>query len=178
MNTNRAQLDALLKSKGVAVEPEVLVEPEIEAPDKPKGKGKPTRLTAFRERLGRYGNRVLGSATYFFVTFWHMLVNVATALAGSIVLLPIVILVRGLAVLLSTVFSLAKSTVLSLFRAIFDVLSVPVRVLNDLFHGFNKRVLYPLLKAIREEDTAAVVALVVMMIVIVGAYFIATRLIH
>src|SRR5262249_49906690 len=106
MSTRKARLDTLLQSNGVAVEPEELVEPEIDSLDDPNVESKPTRVAWLRERLGRYGNRVIGSMRNFFITFGHMLANVGTALAGSIILLPFVILVRGVEVLLSNFFSL------------------------------------------------------------------------
>ena len=178
MSTRKAKLDRVLQSKGVEVEPEELVEPEIEAQDEPEIQGRSRRVAAMRERLGRYGNRVLGSAKRFFVTIWHMLLNIGTAIAGSIVLLPFVILVRGLDVLLSTVFSLAKSAVFSLFRAIFDLLCIPVRAVNEVFHRFNKQVLYPAIKQIREDDTSAVIAFVALLSVVGAVIFIVTRFGH
>ena len=129
----------------------------------------------FRGRLNRYGSRAFRSAGAFLITLRETVTHIGTALAGSIILLPVVILVRGIHVLL---FTLAKTLILSLFRAVFDLLQIVIKPLYLTFSTFNKRVLFPLLKRIREDDTFALAAFVIMLVVIGGVVFAAVRLIH
>jgi len=126
-------------------------------------------------RLNRYGSRAWRSAGAFLITLRETVTHIGTALAGSIVLLPVVILVRGIHVLL---FTLAKTLVLSLFRAVCDLLQMVIKPLYLAFSTFNKRVLFPLLKRIREDDAFALAAFVIMLIVVGSVVFAVTRIIH
>lgn len=173
MTTRRSTLDPLLTAKNVEVEPEQLIEPE----DKTPAEVRPGRLRAVRAYLSHYGNRALGSAQHFFVTFREAIVHIGTALAGSVVVLPLIILARGPYVLLRTVFTSARDIVLSLVHAVFDVLRLPFQVLYSLFSTFNKKVLFPALKRIKEDDTFAVIAFVVLVGVALIVYVVAKQII-
>jgi hypothetical protein len=156
-------LDPVLQAANVEVEREELVEPDAPAPV-----GKLTRMGLLKHRLGLYGNRVLTSGSHLWITFSDTLTQIAAALAGSIVLLPVVILARGMYVLLNTVFSLFKPLILSLVRGVFDLLRGIIWPFHTAFLMFNKRLLFPILKAVKEDDTVALVAFGVLIAVVVG----------
>jgi hypothetical protein len=164
----QSKLDGMLKTDSVEVEAEQLVEPEGEPPNQP--------AVTIKERLSRYSNRVLSSAERLFQVLVETGHNIWTALTGSIVLLPAVILVRGVKVLSKNVVALIKPIILSLFRAIFDALRGLIWPVHEVFYGFNKRVLFPLLKRIREDDTAALVAFALLLVLVGGVIFALTRI--
>ena len=159
-------IDPILKDKNIEVEPEELLEPDWELP---KTKGKP--LTGLRGRLLNYGNRVLASGSKFGHSTIEAVRNVATALAGSIILLPVVIIVRGVWVLSRNLVDWVKGVILSIIRLFFEVLNAIVSPVRIVFGNFNKHVLFPLLKHIREDDTAAVIALVVFLAITGGIVY-------
>lgn len=159
-------LDPLLQSDNVEVEPELLVEPEnLNVTDEQS-----TRRAILKNRLKHYGNRVLASAQHLFIVLRDTVTHIATALAGSILLLPVVVIVRGTYVLTRSIFAYGKDIVLSLLRAIFEVLVVPVQAIYKVFYAFNKQVLFPLLKRIREDDTFAVIAFLMLVGVAIAVF--------
>ena len=153
----------MLRAANVEVEREELVEP-----DAPLPMGKLTRMGQLKQKLGLYGNRVLTSGKHLWMTFSDTLTQIAAALAGSIVLLPVVIVGRGMYVLLNTVFSLFKPLILSLVRGVFDLLRGILWPLHTAFLTFNKQVLFPILKAVKEDDTVALVSFGVLVALIVA----------
>ncbi len=165
MTTRRSIADPFLSAKNVSVEPEELIEPDA-APSNS------TRLQAIRSHLSHYGNRALQSARFLATAVRDTIVHISTALAGSIVLLPVLIIVRGLYVLLHTLLNSAKDIVLSLARAVFDLVRVPLQAVSGFLNTFNKRLLFPVLKRVREDDTFAVIALAVLIAAGIGLYLI------
>ena len=165
MTSQQSTLDPFLKTKNIGVEPEELLEPDVE----PKTKT-PTRFQAFKLRLSHYGNRVLDSAHHFVSAIGDAVVHIITAMAGSIILLPLIVLVRGTYVLLRTVFTSGKDIVLSLARALLDLLRLPFQAAAKLFSTFNKEILLPLLKKAKEDDTFAVIAMVMLIATFVAVY--------
>ena len=173
MSTRKSKLDPLLRSNIVEVEPEELLEPEYS--DDGFADENPSRMKRLQARLGRYGNRVLQAGRHFIVTLTETVGHIGTALAGSIVLLPVVIIVRGVSVLADAFLSTIKPLLLSFFRAIFEVLRALIWPLHEVFMGFNKQILFPLIKRIKEDDVAALVALAVLVIVIAGTVLTVSR---
>lgn len=163
-------LDPVLRSQNVHVEPEELIDPALEMGDNS------TRIKRLKYRLSTYGNRVLESGKQLITSFTETIANIATALAGSIILLPVVIIVRGVSVLMNNFFGMFKPFILSLFRVLLDVLRGLIWPLREAFTHFNKDVLFPLMKRIKEDDTAALVAFGVLVLLIGGVVFAATRL--
>ncbi len=164
MTTRRPVVDPFLRVANAAVEPEELLEPDLEPTRSP------SRIQAFKLRLSHYGNRALGSGHSLAIAVRDTFVHVSTALAGSVILLPVVILVRGLYVLLRTALTSAKDILLSVARAVFDVLRVPFQTVSSLFYAFNKRCLFPILKRVREDDTFAVIALALLVAAGIAVY--------
>lgn len=160
-------LDPILKHESVDVQPETLLEPEASEQQNQKG---------LRYRLSRYGNRVLVSAERFLTAAVEAARNIGTALAGSIILLPLVIVARGVSVLSHGLLDLIKPLVLSTVRLFFEVLHGVIAPVRNLFLNFNKYVLFPLLKRIREDDAAALIAFVVLIAVIVLIVFLLSAL--
>lgn len=164
-------LDPIFQEQNVHLEPEELLEPESEPP-----KGRPKMFGKLRVRLSEYGNRVLASGRRLVETASETITNIGTALAGSIILLPLVILVRGVSVLSHSFLDLVKSMLLSILRALFEAMRVILLPFHKIFVGFNKNVLFPAIKRIREDDTAALIAFVVMLVVVGGAIFLTSNL--
>ena len=140
--------------------------------------GKQTRFQSFRSGIGGYGHRVLNSAERLIIALRDSIVNVGTALAGSIVLLPFTIVARGLYVLLRTLLTSGKDLVLSIARLIFEVLRLPFHGLARLFRAFNQHFLFPMLKRVREDDTFAVVALVLLCVSVAAIYAVVRMIFH
>lgn len=115
-----------------------------------------------RYRLNEYGNRVLASGSKFLQATQEALSNIGTALAGSIILLPLVIVARGVSVLSHGLLDLIKPLILSTIRLFFETLHAVIAPVRTAFGNFNKYTLFPLLKRIREDDAAALVAFVVL----------------
>ena len=111
-----------------------------------------------RYRLTQYGNRVFSSGSKFLQAAREGLSNIGTALAGSIILLPLVIAARGVSVLSHGLLDLIKPLILSTIRLFFEALHAVIAPIRTAFGNFNKYTLFPLLKRIREDDTAALVA--------------------
>lgn len=172
MAAKKGFLDPILKDAIIELEKEELVEPEAESVPDELIKGKPTRLTLFQSQLSRYGNRSLESARRLVITCRDTLVHIGTALAGSIILLPIIIIVRGVSVVFDVLLSSIKPLLLSLLRGIFDLLRAIIQPLYALFYGFNKQVLFPLMKRIKEDNTTAFIAFVVLIVVTVGIFLV------
>lgn len=168
MTTRRNALDPVLRDSNIEVEPELLLEPDREEAITVE---KRSRMTAFKARLSRYGNRVLESARRLNTTVTETVTNIGTALAGSIVFLPLVILARGFEVISNTLFSSIKPLILSLFRLVFDLLRGILWPVHEVFVSFNKYFLFPVLKRVQEDDTAALVAFVVLVALIACAVF-------
>jgi hypothetical protein len=165
-----ATLDPIFKQENVQLEPEELLEPEAE-----HVKGRPSPFGRLRVRLSEYGNRVLGSGRRFIEVASETLSNIGTAIAGSIVFLPLLIVVRGFSVLANGVIQIFKPMLLSLVRALLDGLRTLMWPLHELFINFNKRILFPIIKRIKEDDVAALVAFVALVAVVGGVVFLLTR---
>lgn len=163
---SRTSLDPLLRGKDVEVEPEELLEPELEAP-----KGRPKVFGRLRVRLSEYGNRVLMSGRHFLQVAQETISNIGTALAGSIVFLPLLIVARAVQVLANGILEIIKPLLLSIIRALFDALRAILWPLHEAFTSFNKTILFPLIKRIREDDTTALIAFGVLIIVVVGIIY-------
>ncbi len=150
-------LDQILKDKNVHVEPEILLEPETEPED---------ARPSFKQRLKRYGNRVLNSAERFILALRRAIVGVVTAVGNTFILL-LTIVARGGFVLLRGVLTSVKEVVLSVARTVFEVLRAVFDVLSAPAEWLNNRFLKPTLKRIREDDTAAALALLVLIVLVV-----------
>lgn len=155
-------LDPIFKGSDTYVEPEELLEPDLE-----HSKGTPSRLGALRIRLSDYGNRVLGSGKRLIQVVAETLGNIGTAIVGSIVFLPFLIIGRGVSVLTHNLLAFIKPLILSLLRGILDLICGIFWPFHEAFTGFNKRVLYPAIKRVREDDTAALVAFGLLIVIIV-----------
>lgn len=163
MTTQKSALDAAWKKE---VAKSVLAEANFTSTP-------PTTLSRsrmFRSAIRRYGIHVLDSVQHLVVTIRDAIANIVTALAGSVLLLPVTIVVRGTSVLMSTLLSSVKDLFLSLARVIFEVVRLPFHGLTRLFQTFNKRLLFPVLKRVKEDDTFAVVALLLLALAIVVIY--------
>ncbi len=171
LNGLEEQAAEFARQANVDIEPEELLEPDVEPKDS-------TRFQAFKAHLHHYGNRALASASYCVVAVRDAVVHLSTALAGTIVLLPLVILVRGLYVLLRSILTSAKDIVLSVARAIFDVVRLPFQVVSAMFSRFNKQVLFPTLKRVKEDDTFAVIGLIVLVAAGIAVYIAFNLLTH
>ncbi len=163
MNT---YLDPLLSSKNVEVQPEPLIDPEPEPPV-----GKPINPRSLRYRLSHYGNRALASIGKFLAATIEAFQNIGTALAGSIILLPLVIMARGISVLAKGLINFGKPLMLSIIRLFFETLHAVIAPIRSVFGNFNKYVLFPMLKRIREDDIAAGIAFVVLLALMGGVVY-------
>ncbi len=172
MVTKKSFLDPILKNSIIELEAEELVEPEAQTEHDEVIKGKPSRLTILQSQLSRYGNRSLESAKRLVITCRDTIVHIGTALAGSIILLPLIIIVRGVSVVFGVLLSSIKPLLLSLLRGVFDLLQAIIQPLYALFYGFNKQVLFPLMNRIKEDNTIAFIAFVVLIVVVVGPFLV------
>lgn len=129
-----------------------------------------------RYRLTAYGNRVLASGSKFLQAAQEALSNIGTALAGSIILLPLVIVARGVSVLSHGLLDLIKPLILSTIRLFFETLHAVIAPVRTAFGNFNKYTLFPLLKRIREDDAAAVVAFLVLIALVALVVFLLSAL--
>lgn len=119
-------------------------------------------------RLARYGSQALSAVRYFAHIFFETLSNMGTALAGSIIMLPVVIVIRAIQVVLGNFFESLKTLLLSILRALFDGLRYLISPLHEAFSWYNQQILKPLLKQIQEDDTTALVAFGVLVLIIIG----------
>jgi hypothetical protein len=133
----------------------------------PKKKNVETEHGTFRSRLRRYGNHILQAAQHFNHVLLETVSNMATALAGTIIMLPVVIVIRFVQVALDTIFNSIKPLILSLLRAFIDGLRVVISPIHRAFRWYNKDVLKPLLKQIREDDIAALFAFGILMVIVI-----------
>ena len=94
-------------------------------------------------RLSHYGSQALLAVRHFVHIFIETLNHIWTALAGSIIMLPVVIVVRAIQVVLGNFFGSLKSLLLSLLRALFDGLRYLISPLHEAFSWYNQQVLKP-----------------------------------
>ena len=127
-----------------------------------------TGKETFRTRLRRYGNQILQAVQHFNHVLRETVSNMATALAGTIIMLPVVIMVRFVQVVLDTVFNSIRPLILSLLRAFIDGLRMVISPIHRAFLWYNQDVLKPMLKQIREDDITALVAFGSMIAIAVG----------
>lgn len=159
-------LDPFLTKQDIEVEPEELLEPDLEVAE-----DKAADHKGLRYRLNHYGNRVLNSGSKFLRAADEAIRNIGTALAGSIILLPLVIVARAVPVLSHGLLDLIKPLILSTIRLCFETLHAIIAPVRTAFVNFNKYVLFPLLKRIREDDLTALIAFAVLLVVIGGIVY-------
>jgi hypothetical protein len=106
----------------------------------PKRKRTPLRM--FKQRLRKYGMRLFESFDRFMTVFWTTVINVGTALAGSILVLPVLVMIRGLSVLLANFVETFVSAVRSLMRIMLDGGHFILWHLQQPIEAFNTRLLY------------------------------------
>jgi hypothetical protein len=109
-------------------------------------------------RLYLYGGRIRTSANHFLSILWETLTNLATALAGSVVFLPALIVRRALSILFANSLELVASLSLSLGRLALDVARMAISPAHRFTSAFNKQLLFPMIKRIKEDDAAALLA--------------------